>query len=61
MFNWWEDLSGFSGRIQECDYSVGDPLHILVDEYKNVIIRWKNLSELKPENPLQIIAGGSRL
>jgi hypothetical protein len=42
MINWWEDLSGFSGRIQDCDYSVG--LHILIDEHENVIVQRENLS-----------------
>jgi hypothetical protein len=51
--NRWEDVSGFSGRIQDSDYSVGDPLHILIDEYKNVIIRW-------PES-IRIKAGGYKI
>jgi hypothetical protein len=44
MINWWEDLSGFSGKIQDCDYSVGDSLHFLIDEHKNVTIQRKNLT-----------------
>ncbi len=49
MINWWEDLSGFSGRIQDCDYLVvrPSPRSDTVHEHKNVIFWWENLSEVQ--------------
>ncbi len=69
--NWREDLSGFSGRIQDCDYSVRDSLHFLIDEHKNVTIQRENLTGFRRARiqdwdnlvgeSLRIKAGGSKI